>query len=157
VTSAVEIREEIKNIAEGKLTDPGHFVVDVVVSLRSKQKVLVIVDGDHGVTIGDCAELSRAMSDALDNLRGLNESYVLEVSTPGVDHPLKFGRQYGKHVGRKLKVTLRDKTVEGKLLTVSPDSITLEQETGSGRKREVQTIDIQFSEIDKSFVLVSFK
>lgn len=153
----MEIREEIKNIAESKLTDPGHFVVDVVVSLRGKQKVLVIVDGDRGVTIGDCAELSRAMSEPLDNLPGLNESYLLEVSTPGVDHPLKFIRQYSKHIGRKLKVTLGDKTVEGKLVAVAPESITLEQETGTGKKKEVQAIDILFSEIDKSFVLVSFK
>jgi ribosome maturation factor RimP len=153
----MEIREEIRKIAESKLTDPGHFVVDVAVSLRGKQKVLVFVDGDHGVTIDHCAELSRAMSEDLDKLPGLNDSYVLEVSTPGVDHPLKFNRQYPKHVGRTLKVTLRDQSIEGKLTDVSTDAITLEQTTGTGKKKEINTIEIPFSDIEKSFVLVSFK
>jgi len=154
----MEIREEIRKIAESKLTDPGHFVVDVAVSLRGKQKVLVFVDGDHGVTIDHCADLSRAMSEELDKLPGLNDSYVLEVSTPGVDHPLKFNRQYPKHVGRTLKVTLRDQSsIEGKLANVSTDAIALEQISGTGKKKEIKTIEIAFSDIEKSFVLVSFK
>ena len=153
----MEIREEIRKIAESKLTDPGHFVVDVAVSLRGKQKVLVFVDGDDGITIDNCADLSRAMSEELDTLPGLNESYVLEVSTPGVDHPLKFNRQYAKHVGRTLKVVLRDESIEGKLVNVSSGVISLEQTTGSGKKKEIKTIEVQFSDIEKSFVLVSFK
>lgn len=153
----MEIREEIRRIAESKLTDPGHFVVDVHVSLRGKQKVVVTVDGDHGVTIDDCADLSRAMSEDLDKLSGLNESYLLEVSTPGVDQPLKFNRQYVKHVGRKLKVTLEGQTVEGKLLQVTGDAISLEQTIGEGKKKEIKTVEVPFSHIQKSFVLVSFK
>ena len=90
-------------------------------------------------------------------LPGLNESYVLEVSTPGVDHPLKFNRQYAKHVGRTLKVVLRDQSIEGKLVNVSSVAISLEQTTGAGKKKEIKTIEIQFSDIEKSFVLVSFK
>ena len=153
----MEIREEIRKIAESKLTNPGQFVVDVAVSLRGKQKVLVFVDGDNGITIDDCAELSRAMSEELDKLPGLNQSYVLEVSTPGVDHPLKFNRQYAKHVGRTLKVTLRDQSVEGKLVSVTNDALTLEQTLGTGKKKEIKTVEVQFSDIEKSFVLVSFK
>ena len=153
----MEIRDQIVKIAESKLADPGHFVVDVVVSLRGKHKVLVFVDGDQGITIDHCADLSRAMSEDLDRLPGLNDSYVLEVSTPGVDYPLKFNRQYGKHVGRTLKVVLRDQSIEGKLVNVSDDGITLEQATGSGKKKEVKIVDIKFSDIEKSFVLVSFK
>ena len=153
----MEIREEIRKIAENKLTDPGHFVVDVAVSLRGKQKVLVFVDGDNGITIDDCANLSRAMSEELDRLPGLNERYVLEVSTPGVDHPLKFNRQYAKHIGRTLKVTLRDQSIDGKLVSVSNDAITLEQTLGTGKKKEVIIVEIKFSDIEKSFVLVSFK
>mgnify|MGYP005812861813 CR=1 FL=1 len=153
----MEIREEIVKIAESKLADPGHFVVDVVVSLRGKHKVLVFVDGDQRITIDDCADLSRAMSEDLDRLPGLNDSYVLEVSTPGVDHPLKFSRQYAKHIGRSLKVHLRDQTIEGKLLNVSADAIMLEQVSGSGKKKEIKETEIKFSDIEKSFVLVSFK
>jgi len=154
----MEIAEEIRKIAEKKLTEPSQFIVDVIVSSRKgPQKVMVIVDGDHGITIDDCASISRELSKALDESPLLNEHYLLEVSTPGLDQPLKLERQYKKNIGRKLKVKLQDKTVEGKLLEVTDVKITVVQETGTGKKKETITIEIQFSEIDKSFVLVSFK
>jgi len=153
----MEIREEIRKIAEGKLSDPGHFVVDVAVSLKGKHKVLVTVDGDQGVTIDHCADLSRAMAEELDKLPGLKESYVLEVSTPGVDHPLRFNRQYAKHIGRTLKVVRGGENLEGKLIQVNTESVTLEQTTGAGKKKEINIVEVPFSEIEKSFVLVSFK
>ena len=154
----MEIAEEIKKIAEEKLTEPSQFIVDVIVSSRTgPQKVMVIVDGDYGVNIDDCASLSRQLSKTLDESPLLNESYMLEVSTPGLDQPLKLQRQYKKNIGRKLRVKLQDKTVEGKLQEVNEDKIVVEQEIGVGKKKEIIPIEIQFSEIDKSFVLVSFK
>jgi ribosome maturation factor RimP len=82
---------------------------------------------------------------------------VLEVSTPGVDQPLKLKRQYYKNVGRRLKVKVHENITEGKLKEVSEDQIVLVQETGTGKKRELKEIAIPFSEIDKAFVQVSFK
>ena len=52
---------------------------------------------------------------------------------------------------------LADKAVEGKLIDVTDDRITIEQETGIGKQKQVVPREIEFSEIDKSFVLVSFK
>lgn len=154
----MEIAEEIRKIAEEKLTGPSQFVVDVIVSSkRGPQKVMIIIDGDNGVNIDDCAKLSRELSTVLDESPLLHESYMLEVSTPGLDQPLKLKRQYKKNIGRKLKVKLQDKIVEGKLLDVTEEKITVEQEIGTGKKKELIPIGIQFSEIDKSFVLVSFK
>ena len=152
------LEEEIKRIAEGKLADPGHFIVDVIVSARKgPKKVLVIVDGDNGVSIDDCALLSRALSNELDEKPILDEAFTLEVSTPGLDQPLKLKRQFVKNVGRRLKVKTADKIMEGKLEAVSDDTITLLEETGTGKKQVITSIDINFSQIEKAFVLVSFK
>jgi ribosome maturation factor RimP len=153
----MEIEEEIRKIAEEKLIEPGLFVVEVVVSARGTQKVIVIIDGDQGVTIDDCATLSRELSKVLDDAPLLNNSYLLEVSTPGLDQPLKLKRQYSKNIGRKLRVKLKETTIEGKLTEVTPEKIMIEQEIAEGKKKEIKAIEIQFSEIDKSFVLVSFK
>lgn len=153
----MEIADEIRKIAEERLNDPAKFIVDVNVSLRGTQKVLVTIDGDNGVTIDDCADISRELGKVLDDSNLLKDSYTLEVSTPGLDQPLKLKRQYTKNIGRKLRVKLKETTVEGKLLSVAPEEIEIEQEVGSGRKKEVNVIGIPFSEIDKSFVLVSFK
>jgi predicted flavoprotein YhiN len=86
-----------------------------------------------------------------------DESYMLEVSTPGLDQPLASVRQYKKNVGRELKVKLHDKIVEGKLTAVADEKITLEQETGTGKKKVTSTLEVPFSDIEKAFVLISFK
>lgn len=155
----MDLTEEIKRIAVSKLKDPSQFLVEVVVSSRKGPmgKVVVIVDGDNGVNIDDCAAISREVSAALDDSGLMDENYLLEVSTPGLDHPLKLTRQYKKNVGRKLKVKRADTIIEGTLTEVTEDMITLNQETGSGKMKELKTITVPFSEIEKAFVLVSFK
>jgi ribosome maturation factor RimP len=154
----MSLEQQIVTLAEEKLTNPSHFIVDVVVSARKgPKKVLVIVDGDQGISIDDCAEVSRELSEKFDELGFFEDSYLLEVSTPGVDYPLKLKRQYPKHIGRKLRVKLADATVEGKLEAVNDDSIVLITESGSGKKKETTSTAINFSQIEKAFVLVSFK
>jgi ribosome maturation factor RimP len=154
----MEMLDEIRRIAESELTDPSQFLVDVVLSARKgPKKLLIIIDGDNGITIDDCGKLSREISKALDDAGLVEENYMLEVSTPGVDHPLKFHRQYKKNIGRKLKLKLADKVIEGKLTDVKTDSITISQESGTGKKLQTTNLDLTFSEIEKAFVLVSFK
>ena len=132
----MEIADRIRELAERSRKDESQFVVDVIVSLRKNpKKVLVILDGDHGVSIDDCADMNRALSGALDQEQILDERYLLEVSTPGLDHPLKLKRQYPKNKNRKLKVKTSEATIEGFLVDVTEEAITLEQETGSGKKK----------------------
>ncbi len=152
------LEQQIATLAEGKLTNSHHFIVDVVVSARKgPKKVLIIMDGDDGINIDDCAEVSREVAKTLDELALFEDSYLLEVSTPGVDYPLKLKRQYHKHVGRRLRVKTVEKTLEGKLETVTEEEIILLEESGSGKKRQTTNTAINFSQIEKAFVLVSFK
>jgi ribosome maturation factor RimP len=154
----VDIAAEIERIAKAALEDPGLFIVDVVISAeKGPRKVLVLIDGDQGVGIDACADLSRAIGKVLDESSWMEDNYTLDVSTPGVDHPLKLTRQYFKHIGRRLRVKIGEKQEEGKLVSVTEEKIVLEQETGSGKKKEVKTIEILFTDIEKAFVLVSFK
>ncbi len=154
----MEIEEEIIKMAEAVLTDSSHFIVTVSISSRKgPKKVLVVVDGDNGVGIDDCATISRALSSALEETDLIKDQYLLEVSTPGLDQPLKMTRQYIKNIGRKLKVNHTGGIAEGTLVSVEPDKITLHEEKGAGKKKEVITHEIAFSEVSKSFVLVSFK
>jgi ribosome maturation factor RimP len=143
---------------EDCLADPAHFVVDVTVSSRRPPyKVTVMVDGDNGITIDDCATLSRKLSATLDGQPMLDDQYTLEVSTPGLDQPLKLLRQYKKNIGRQLKMKLANGLMEGRLLDVTPENITVEQQVKEGKTRSVAVREIPFSDIEKSFVLVSFK
>jgi ribosome maturation factor RimP len=134
----------------------GHFIVEVL--LFSKQrpaKLMVIVDGDHGVTIDVCANLSRKLAAVMDEQNLLDEAYNLEVSTPGIDQPLKLKRQYFKNKGRQFKVHLKDKAiVQGKLEDVTEEKLTIVEIVS---KKESKTTEVLFDQIEKAYVMVSFK
>ena len=157
------LEQQISTLAEGKLTNSSHFIVDVVVSARKgPKKVLVIIDGDEGVSIDDCANVSRELSKDFDELALFEDSFLLEVSTPGVDYPLKMKRQYHKHIGRKVKVQTTDGAIRtGRLTAVEEDAISLVEEPKNKKKPAASDstlglIQIAWKDIDRTNVLVSF-
>jgi ribosome maturation factor RimP len=153
----MDLQTEIRGIVEEKLSQDQFLVEVLISSKKGPSKVLILVDGDKGFSIEDCAELSRHVAKILDERNLIESNYLLEVSTPGVDHPLKLKRQYLKNVGRLLKVKLADTTLEGRLTQASDEKILLSQEIGSGKKKETKEVEIPFSDIEKAFVMVSFK
>jgi ribosome maturation factor RimP len=156
----MDVKAKIVELAESSLLSQDQFLVDVVISSRNLSKISVIVDGDHGVTIDDCGKISRAISEKLDELNfdtGDN-SYVLEVSTPGLDHPLKLKRQFVKNVGRNVRVHRKDKSiVQGKLAASTDDKIVLKEEVREGKTITEKQWLIPFDDVERTFVLVSFK
>lgn len=155
----MELGEKIKEIAQGKLTDASHFIVDVIVSKHKPTKITVVLDGDHGINIDDCSLLSRAISGVIEEGTWMKEeNYLLEVGTPGIDQPLKLNRQFRKNVGRGLTAHLTNKTkVVGTLVEANDSAITLAVEVKEGKKTQLKNIIIPFAEIEKALVMVSFK
>ena len=155
----MDLGEKIRQLALRLLTNESQFVVGIAVSsLQGPQKVTVTVDGDNGVTIDDCATLSRALLASLEEQGLIGENFTLEVTTPGLDRPLKLKRQYFKNIGRGIKVHLTDKKiVEGKLCEVTEEHIPLEQEIGEGKKKELKKTAFFFPDIEKAFIQISFK
>ena len=92
----------------------GSDLEDVTVSAAGKRSVVrVVVDRDGGISLDDVAEASKVVSAALDELDeaepgALGASYVLEVSSPGVDRPLTAPRHWRRNVGRLVKVVRRE-------------------------------------------------
>ena len=152
----MEIQAKLADLA-GRYLKPGQFLVDVIASSKNLSKITVVIYGDQGVTIDDCGDLSRELSAKLDELDFGTSRYVLEVTTPGLDHPLKLTRQYIKNVGRNLKVQRLDKTqVSGKLTRADEAGIVLTQEIKEGKIRKEKEIPLSYQDIDKAFVTVSF-
>jgi len=156
----MSLKQTIEEIATKHLPDESHFVVDVSISEKGpKQKISILIDADAGLNIDTCAQVSRAVGEEIEAKEIIENAYVLEVSSPGLDFPLAGRRQYQKNIGRKLQVTLEtgDK-LEGQLLSVEPTSITLRvKQKEKGKKAiEVETT-IALEQIKKSIVLVSFK
>lgn len=157
INFSMELGEEIRKMAEQKLS-PDQFVVDVMVSARKgPKKLMVIVDGDQGFSIEDCATLSRHLSKTLDDTGLIEDNYLLEVTTPGVDFPLRLKRQYNKNIGRSLKVKTHERNIEGKLIDVLEDKIVVEEQVGTGKKKELVRTEVPLEIIEKAFVQVSFK
>lgn len=134
------------------------FVVDIH---HSNKRLEVFVDSDSSMTFQKCQRISRHLESYLDEEQPLGEDYVLEVSSPGLDRPLKFFRQYMKNLGRNLEVTTTDgDTYTGKLKDATPEEIVLEAKRrikeGKRKKTVVEDISIATDAIKKSIVKISF-
>ncbi len=155
----MSLQEEITTLVESALEGTSFFIVDVTVTgQHSRPKIAISLDGDEGITIDACAKVSREVGDRIEKKDLVPLAYTLEVSSPGLDQPLKLPRQYTRHLGRNVKVYLRDGSIcTGKLLANDGQMITLAEDV-NGKKKGVTPpeVTIPLEEIDKTFVLVSF-
>ncbi|MEZ4771571.1 MAG: hypothetical protein R3D00_00230 [Bacteroidia bacterium] len=151
----------IQNIAA---TNPHAFVVDLRLK-RGKQSVLSIkVDTDKGISLSECAEISRKLGMLLENSEEMNFPFNLEVSSPGVGYPLMLHRQYVNNIGRHLQVIkISDNTeVKGKLVAVEEEYLELEALAQKKKKKttepeeEAANIQILFTDIKEAKVIIIF-
>lgn len=110
------LRPRLVQLLEPVVEGTGHDLEDVTVTAAGRRSVVrVVVDRDGGVDLDDVAEVSRAVSEALDALDAaepgaLGSTYVLEVTSPGVDRPLTAPRHWRRNAGRRVRAVLRDGT-----------------------------------------------
>ncbi len=129
-----------------------YYLVDIVV--KKNDKVEVYIDSDTTLNIRNCQRISRHLEHLIEENGWLGEKYTLDVSSPGVDRPLKLHRQYKKNIGRRIRVISdEDETIEGRLTAVSETSITL---IIKQKKKEEELILLK-DKIKKAKILVSFK
>jgi ribosome maturation factor RimP len=154
----VNIEKRVKQLVEEKIADkPNLFLVDV--KMHSNGKLTILVDGDNGVGIDDCVAISRHVGFHLEEENVIEQAYNLEVSSPGVDAPLTFLRQYIKNIGRNLAIKMADGTKrEGKLSGITEDAIIVEEiKKEKGKKAETVESVIPIDQITETKVLISFK
>ena len=132
------------------------FLVEVKVIPGNNIKVFL--DADNGITIEKCIKVNRALYNQIEESELFpNGDFSLEVSSPGVEEPLKLHRQYKKNIGRTVEVTMNDETKkEGELITVNDDEIIIEEKTGQGKKAISKTTNILFNQVKHAKVLVTF-
>ena len=136
--------------------EPGYFLVEV--KIRPTHNVKVFLDGDEGISIEKCVQFNRALYKELEE-SGLFPSgdFSLEVSSPGLDEPLKMLRQYQKNIGRQVEILFLDNSKkEGRLLEVTQDGIVLEETRGKNKKKEVFNNAYLFSNIKSTKIQVVF-
>lgn len=120
-------------------------------------KISVLLDGDNGITIENCTSINKTLYKYIEENDFFNNNFSLEVSSPGVDRPLKLLRQYRKNIGRNVEVVLNDSTrLEGTLTDANEENITIKEKTGKGNKMIMKTTTILFNQIKHTTVLITF-
>jgi ribosome maturation factor RimP len=147
--------QHIRKLTEEKIQGSNIFLVDLQV--KTGNRIFVSLDGDHGVTIEDCASVSHHIESALAE----GEDHELVVSSFGADQPLRLPRQYAQHIGRSLTVKLNDEAViTGELTAVTNDGIAIKPEQKKKKKKDEQdlpeTMSLAFSSISTAKVNISF-
>lgn len=132
------------------------FLVEVKVLPGNNIKVFL--DADNGITIDKCIKVNRALYNQIEESDIFpNGDFSLEVSSPGVEEPLKLHRQYKKNIGRTVEVTMNDGTKkEGKLTEVNDDELIIDEKTGQPKKQVIKTTNILFNQVRHTKVVVTF-
>lgn len=136
--------------------EPSYFVVNFKIKPTNNFKIFI--DGDNGITIEKCVQLNKKLYQLIEEAGYYpNGDFSLEISSPGIEEPLKSIRQYKKNIGRLIEIILTDDTQkEGKLIEVSETGITIEFTQGKGKKAITQQLVILFSNIKTTTVQIKF-
>ena len=156
----MNIEKRVTELVEEKIAEiarPDLFLVDA--KLHSNGKLIILVDGDKGVGIAECAQISRYVGFKLEEENVIETAYNLEVSSPGIDFPLASLRQYAKNIGRQLAIKMADGTKKEVTLSgITEDSIIVEEKIKEkGKKAEVIEAVIPINKITETKVIISFK
>ncbi|MEU3775669.1 ribosome maturation factor RimP [Streptomyces sp. NPDC032472] len=149
--------DRLRGLLEPLVAARGLDLEDIELSKAGKRRMLrIIVDSDEGVELDACAELSREVSDRLDETDAMGEGeYVLEVSSPGADRPLTEHRHYVRAIGRLVKFQLAEGgELIARILDADDEGMDLEVPGVKGRKPTARRI--AFADVAKARVEIEF-
>ncbi len=146
-------QNSIEHHLEGILAGKDIFLVGVKVD--NNNKIIVHIDTSEGISIDDCARVSRELEEKLDRDR---EDFALEVSSPGLDSPFRVIEQYQKNVGKRINLVKTDgEKLEGVLKKTSENGIVLEMTRGrKGQPKDPELLELSFAEIKSGRVSIQF-
>lgn len=155
----------IKSILEEEILDDDLFLIELRIQQEGKAHVIVSIDGDHGVTIDQCAIVSRDLGNLIEERELIDVPYVLQVSSAGVGQPLRIKRQYRNNIHRFLEIQLKNATkmITGQLIGVTEDEIQVLEEVKKTTKNKskknhlaTEATRVRFEEIQSAVVKIIF-
>ncbi len=146
-----------KLVDEAVAENDSLFLIDL--SFLPSNKIKVIVDGDEGISLKECVRISRHVEHNLDREE---EDFALEVTSPDITQPLSVERQYRKNINRTLKVKTEEGEIEGTLVDVNEEGISLRWKTrepkpvGKGKVTVEKNATIAYQNIKEAKVKITF-
>jgi ribosome maturation factor RimP len=135
---------------------PDCFLVEV--RMKPGNKIQVFLDADLGISLGTCTQISRKLYAQIEEAALFQPGdFELEVSSPGLDEPLKLPRQFIKNIGRQVEVILKDgRKITGKLLAADATTLQVEETKGKGKKQEIITHSLLIEHIKTTKIQIVF-
>ncbi len=140
------IAQTVEEIAEPIVKEAGCELVDVeFVKEGSNWFLRVYIDKPAGVSLEDCEKVSRPLNKMLDELNPISQAFYLEVSSPGVERPLKKPRDFEKAIGSQVEIKLytaidNTKRFEGELISYDGDKLIISTESGNRHEFKIEQI-----------------
>ena len=152
-TEIQQIEQWINQLLE---TETEYFCVSL--HIKPTNNIELFLDGDNGLPIAKCVYFNRQLYKLIEESGMFPEGdFSLEVSSPGIEEPLKLHRQYIKNIGRDIEILFTDDSKkEGKLITVTETDLLLEYSEGKGKKAVTHQLVIPFSNIKSTTVQIKF-
>lgn len=145
------VKNKIEEWLRPMLNEKNLFLVDIKFPMG--RQIEVYVDSDAGIHISECAEISRFLEKNLDGSGLVPDNYILEVSSPGMENPLRVPRQYKRRIGRILEVIKTDGTqITGELIEVDEKKFKL-REVIEEKKSKTRKVKIKETQEPKEYVL----
>jgi len=146
------VKSKILEKFEEIVASEGFLLIDLIIRGDDRLRIIeIFIDGENAVTTDDCMKVSRLIEKAIDS-ENLFKNYRLDVSSPGVDRPLKYLVQFNKHINRKFEVNYKEddkiKKITAKLIRIDGNQLYFQEKN--------QEIKINFEDIVKAKVLISF-
>lgn len=154
MTNMTFITKQVSELIEPILSEMRFELIDVeYLSDRGRWVLRIYIDKDGGVTLDDCAMVSRELGDLIDIKNFIEHQYVLEVSSPGLDRPLKKEADFIRVIGKKVKVKTRlpldgRRSFTGRLKDYRSQELIIESEGG--------LITLAWSDIEKANLVYEF-
>ncbi|MBW2962462.1 ribosome assembly cofactor RimP [Mesonia aestuariivivens] len=150
--------EEVKRLIEEALEEnPSLFLIQF--EIKEDNQILVVIDGDQGVSVNDCIAVSRKIEHNLDRDE---QDFSLEVTSAGAASPLELPRQFKKNIGRKLSVKTQEQQFEAKLEEVTDEEVTLRwkarepKPVGKGKVTVNKEAVLKYADIVEAKVMITF-
>ncbi|MFI5842201.1 ribosome maturation factor RimP [Catenuloplanes sp. NPDC051500] len=156
----VALRARLESIIGPVVAESGCDLEDLTISRAGRRQIFrILLDADGGVGLDAIAQVSRAISTALDEAEETGGElvpgeYQLEVGSPGVDRPLTLPRHWRRNVGRLVQVTAGDKQVTGRITAADEDGVVIETAKGIVEAEYAQLgpgkVQIEFNRVDEA-------
>ena len=148
------VAQKVTELVKNTIEEMGFELVDAEYVKEGRNQVLrLYVDKEGGINIDECETVSRATEVLIDEANIIDNSYIFEVSSPGIDRPFKTDRDYEKAIGQQVEITLfapveGTKRIDGVLKEKDGDTVTIE----TGKNRETKLDRKQISQIRKAVI-----